>query len=179
RDHRRRHGDRQPLCPAPQRVDHPAVARRHPRLRRHQHVRGGGPRAAAQRRDRRRRLPVRHQRGGERAGPDPAPPSQATGCPSGDGVTTLWTTDTGDVVVETVYGALRGASGALLPADPLPAHLAAGATARREKIRNSARRSLPRRRAATRLSHALCALAVGICLVPLVALLAYTTSRGI
>ncbi|MEA2534316.1 MAG: phosphate transport system permease protein, partial [Actinomycetota bacterium] len=83
-------------------------------------------------------------------------------------MTTLRTTDTGDVVVEE-----------LLPADPLPAHLAAGATARREKIRNSARRSLPRRRAATQLSHALCAVAVGICLVPLVALLAYTTSRGI
>jgi phosphate transport system permease protein len=94
-------------------------------------------------------------------------------------VTTLRTTDTGDVVAETVYGALRGASGELLPPEPLPARLAAGATARRATIRNSARRTLARRRAATRLSLVLCALAVGICLVPLVALLVYTTSRGV
>jgi len=94
-------------------------------------------------------------------------------------VTTLRTTDTGDVVAETVYGALRGPSGDLLPAESLPAHLAAGAAARRATIRNSARRSLARRRAATQLSHALCGLAAGVCLVPLLALLAYTTSRGI
>ncbi|MFN2592491.1 MAG: phosphate ABC transporter permease PstA [Candidatus Dormibacteria bacterium] len=83
-------------------------------------------------------------------------------------MTTLRTTETGDVVAEE-----------LLPAEALPAHLATGATARREAIRTAARRSLARRRAATHLSHVLCGVAAGICLVPLVSLLAYTTSRGI
>src|SRR4029077_17682478 len=72
------------------------------------------------------------------------PPGQKRG---GDAVTTLRTTETGEVVADTAYGALRGASGELLPAEPLPARLAAGATARREAIRNSARRTLARRRA--------------------------------
>jgi phosphate transport system permease protein len=83
-------------------------------------------------------------------------------------MTTLRTTETGEVVLEE-----------LLPPEVLPEHLAAGATARRDAIRGAARRTLARRRAATRISHVLCALAVGVCLVPLVALVAYTTSRGI
>jgi len=83
-------------------------------------------------------------------------------------VTTLRTTDTGDVVVEE-----------LLPAEVLPEHLASGAAARRAAIRQAAGRTLGRRRTATRASHVLCALSVGVCLVQQVALLAYTTARGI
>jgi phosphate transport system permease protein len=83
-------------------------------------------------------------------------------------MTTLRTTATGDVVAEE-----------LLPAEPLPARLAEGAAARRAAIRDAAGRTLGRRRTAARLSHVLCAASVGICLVPLVALVAYTTGRGI
>jgi len=50
---------------------------------------------------------------------------------------------------------------------------------RRELVRESARRSLARRRIAGRIAIALCMVAVAISLAPLVALVAYTTSRGI
>lgn len=83
-------------------------------------------------------------------------------------MTTLRTTESGDVVLEE-----------LLPAEVLPEHLAAGVGARREAIRGAARRTLARRRAGARISHVVCAVAVAVCLVPLVALVMYTTSRGI
>jgi len=66
----------------------------------------------------------------------------------------------------------------LLPPEPLPPHLAEGAVARRQAIRDAASGSLGRRRAATRAAHVACTVAVAICLVPLVALVAYTISRG-
>jgi len=50
---------------------------------------------------------------------------------------------------------------------------------RRELVRESARRSLARRRVVGRIAIALCMVAVAISLAPLVALVAYTTSRGI
>ena len=67
----------------------------------------------------------------------------------------------------------------LLPPEPLPPHLAEGALARRQVIRDITGRSLHRRRAASRGSQVLCAVAVGICLVPLAALVTYTVSRGL
>jgi phosphate transport system permease protein len=51
--------------------------------------------------------------------------------------------------------------------------------ARRELVRASARRSLARRRLVGRGAIVLCVVAVAISLAPLVALVAYTTSRGI
>lgn len=83
-------------------------------------------------------------------------------------MTRLRTTDTGDVVVEE-----------LLPVEVLPPHLAAGAGDRRAAIRRAAAGTLARRRAATRLSHWLCGASVVVCLVPLAALVAYTTARGV
>ncbi len=57
---------------------------------------------------------------------------------------------------------------------------AAGAIgARRDLVRESARRSLVRRRLLGRVAIGLCVVAVAISLAPLVALVAYTTSRGI
>ena len=50
---------------------------------------------------------------------------------------------------------------------------------RRELVRESARRSLARRRLVGRVAVALCVVAVAISLAPLVALVAYTTTRGI
>ena len=50
---------------------------------------------------------------------------------------------------------------------------------RRELVRDSARRSLARRRYWGRFAIALCVVAVAVSLAPLVALVAYTTSRGI
>jgi len=50
---------------------------------------------------------------------------------------------------------------------------------RRALVRESARRSLARRRIIGRTAIVLCVVAVGISLAPLVALVAYTTSRGI
>jgi phosphate transport system permease protein len=50
---------------------------------------------------------------------------------------------------------------------------------RRELVRESARRSLARRRVVGRIAIALCLVVVAISLAPLVALVAYTTSRGI
>jgi len=49
----------------------------------------------------------------------------------------------------------------------------------REVIRSTSARSLVRRRLAGRVAVALCAVAVAVSLAPLVALVAYTTSRGI
>jgi phosphate transport system permease protein len=51
--------------------------------------------------------------------------------------------------------------------------------ARRELVRRSARRSLRRRRLLGRTAIALCTVAVAVSLAPLVALVAYTTSRGV
>jgi phosphate transport system permease protein len=51
--------------------------------------------------------------------------------------------------------------------------------ARRELVRASARRSLARRRIMGRSAIVLCVVAVAVSLAPLVALVAYTTSRGI
>lgn len=51
--------------------------------------------------------------------------------------------------------------------------------ARREFVRQSARRSLARRRLMGRIAIVLCVVAVAISLAPLVGLVAYTTSRGI
>ncbi len=51
--------------------------------------------------------------------------------------------------------------------------------ARRELVRRSARRSLARRQVMGRVAIGLCVVAVGVSLAPLVALLAYTTSRGV
>ena len=51
--------------------------------------------------------------------------------------------------------------------------------ARRELVRESARRSLARRRLRGRMTIGLCVVAVAISLTPLVALVAYTTSRGV
>lgn len=57
---------------------------------------------------------------------------------------------------------------------------AAGAIgARRDLVRESARRSLVRRRLLGRVAIVLCVVAVAIALAPLVALVAYTTSRGV
>jgi len=57
---------------------------------------------------------------------------------------------------------------------------AAGAIgARRDLVRESARRSLVRRRLLGRAAIVLCVVAVAVSLAPLVALVAYTTSRGI
>lgn len=67
----------------------------------------------------------------------------------------------------------------LLPPEPLPPELAAGAAARRNLIRAAARRSLPRRRAARRLALAMCGGAAAVCLVPLVTLGAYVVARGL
>lgn len=66
----------------------------------------------------------------------------------------------------------------LLAPEPLPAALAQGAAARREFIRQAARRSLPRRHITTSIAHGLSGLAVALCLVPLAAVVAYTVSRG-
>jgi phosphate transport system permease protein len=60
-----------------------------------------------------------------------------------------------------------------------PAAFADAIGVRRQFVRESARRSLGRRRLWGRAAIALCVVAVGISLTPLVALLAYTTSRGI
>jgi len=51
--------------------------------------------------------------------------------------------------------------------------------ARRELVRRSARRSLRRRRIMGRSAIVLCTVAVAVSLAPLVALVAYTTSRGV
>lgn len=66
-----------------------------------------------------------------------------------------------------------------LPPDPVPARLASGAPARRELIRSTARRSLRRRDLGKKVAYGITGLAVAIALVPLIALAAYTTSRGI
>jgi phosphate transport system permease protein len=66
-----------------------------------------------------------------------------------------------------------------LPPDPVPPELAARTAARRALVRQAARRSLGRRRAGARVVWVLSAAAAAICLLPLAALLAYTTSRGI
>lgn len=65
-----------------------------------------------------------------------------------------------------------------LPPDPVPAALAAGAAARRELIRRASRRSLRRRELTKKVAFGVSGLAVAMALVPLVALVAYTTSRG-
>lgn len=65
------------------------------------------------------------------------------------------------------------------PVPPSPAGTRAGAAARRELIRQTARRTLRRRETAKKLAFGVCGMAVAIALVPLVALAAYTTSRGI
>jgi len=51
--------------------------------------------------------------------------------------------------------------------------------ARRALVRDRARRSLARRRLASRAAVATCALAVGVSLAPLVSLVAYTVARGV
>jgi phosphate transport system permease protein len=68
-----------------------------------------------------------------------------------------------------------------VPATPGPAGagLGEGAARRRQVIRSTSARSLVRRHLAGRVAVALCAVAVAISLAPLVALVAYTTSRGI
>ncbi|MGH2719392.1 MAG: phosphate ABC transporter permease PstA [Actinomycetota bacterium] len=66
-----------------------------------------------------------------------------------------------------------------LPPEPLPPALAAGAAARRELIRQSARRSLRRRDLGKKVAFGLSGLAVAVAVTPLVALAGYTTSRGI
>ncbi|HEU5001275.1 MAG TPA: phosphate ABC transporter permease PstA [Actinomycetota bacterium] len=67
----------------------------------------------------------------------------------------------------------------LLPDEPLPPALAAGAAERRRAIRVAAARTLGRRQATKRVATVLCAVATAVCLAPLVALIAYTTARGI
>jgi phosphate transport system permease protein len=57
--------------------------------------------------------------------------------------------------------------------------LEAGATRRRQLIRDRSARSLGRRHLVGRVAVGLCLVAVAISLVPLVALAAYTTSRGV
>jgi phosphate transport system permease protein len=69
-----------------------------------------------------------------------------------------------------------------MSATVFPAPLGSGADAigaRRELVRRSARRSLRRRRIMGRTAIVLCTVAVAVSLAPLVALVAYTTSRGI
>ncbi len=69
---------------------------------------------------------------------------------------------------------------ASVPTPSLPASLAPEvAAARRQLVRSRTRRSLRRRRLFGALAVGLCAVGVGISLAPLVALVAYTTSRGI
>ncbi len=68
-------------------------------------------------------------------------------------------------------------SSTVFPAHAGPVTDAIGA--RRELVRASARRSLARRRLVGRGAMVLCVVAVAISLAPLVALVAYTTSRGI
>ena len=70
------------------------------------------------------------------------------------------------------------AAGPLLAPEPLPPELAAGLARRRELIRAAARQSLRRRQLTRSVAEALSALAVAVCLVPLVAMLGYTVSRG-
>ena len=70
------------------------------------------------------------------------------------------------------------AAGPLLAPEPLPPELAAGLVRRRELIRAAARQSLRRRQLTRSVAEALSALAVAVCLVPLVAMLGYTVSRG-
>jgi phosphate transport system permease protein len=67
--------------------------------------------------------------------------------------------------------------GAGIPSDT--GALADAIGARRELVRQSARRSLGRRRLIGRIAIGLCVVAVAISLAPLVALVAYTTSRGL
>lgn len=66
-----------------------------------------------------------------------------------------------------------------IPPELLPPELARGTSSRREAIRAAAQRSLPRRRTTRRLAAAACGLAAAVSLVPLVALVAYASSRGI
>jgi phosphate transport system permease protein len=68
-------------------------------------------------------------------------------------------------------------SATVFPTDPNTLTDAIGT--RRALVRESARRSLVRRRLFGRIAVTLCAVAVAISLAPLVALVAYTTSRGI
>jgi phosphate transport system permease protein len=68
-------------------------------------------------------------------------------------------------------------SATVFPANPDAFADAIGA--RRELVRQSSRRSLRRRRRVGRAAIVLCVVAVAISLAPLVALVAYTTSRGV
>ncbi|MGD0380544.1 MAG: phosphate ABC transporter permease PstA [Acidimicrobiales bacterium] len=68
-------------------------------------------------------------------------------------------------------------SGTVFPVDPGSVPDAIGA--RRELVRRSARRSLRRRRIMGRTAIVSCTVAVAVSLAPLVALVAYTTSRGV
>jgi phosphate transport system permease protein len=69
---------------------------------------------------------------------------------------------------------------ALSPDGPAPPGTGPGdAAARRQLIRSTSARSLVRRHLVGRVAVALCLVAVAISLAPLVALVAYTTSRGI
>ncbi|GAC1362736.1 MAG: phosphate ABC transporter permease PstA [Actinomycetota bacterium] len=75
--------------------------------------------------------------------------------------------------------ALPGIGQTLLAIEPLPPELAAGAPARRQIIRQAARRSLPRRKVTKNVARILCGAAVVASLLPLVALATYTLSRGL
>lgn len=66
-----------------------------------------------------------------------------------------------------------------LPLEPLPPALVATAARRREAIRAAASRTLARRQAMRKVATVACGLAMAVCLAPLVALLAYTTARGL
>ena len=66
---------------------------------------------------------------------------------------------------------------AVLPGDP--GELTDPIGTRRELVRNSARRSLARRRLLGRIAIGLCVAATAVSLTPLVALAAYTTGRGL
>ncbi len=68
-------------------------------------------------------------------------------------------------------------SATIFPTDPNALTDAIGT--RRALVRESARRSLVRRRITGRIAIGLCIVAVAVSLAPLVALVAYTTSRGI